>query len=82
MPDNRFIPTTLTAKNKPGWALSALRKVFRIEPETYEQDQKIEFTSAGIVRPVRNKSGRVRSSGRSVEAQISSSLSVRQQMQQ
>src|ERR1019366_3653938 len=58
MSDNRFIPTTLTAKNKPGWAISAFRKVFRIEPETFEQDQKIEFTTAGIVRPVRTKAGR------------------------
>src|ERR1051326_9210246 len=56
---NRFIPTTLTAKDKPSWPIRMFRKAFRIEPETFEQDPRITMTRAGLVRPVRAKDGRL-----------------------
>src|SRR5580698_2718845 len=61
--DNRYIPTSsLNAKGKPSWPIRALSKLnsfaSRIEPETYEQDQKITFDRYGIANVVRTKSGR------------------------
>ena len=49
------------AKNKPSWPIRTLRKLnpfaSRIEPETYEQGQKIEFSRIGLTRTVTTKSG-------------------------
>ncbi len=41
-------PTTLTAKNRPSWPLRTLRKIFRIEPEIYEQERDFKFDRYGI----------------------------------
>ena len=60
MSDNRFIPTSsLNAQNKPSWPVRTFNKLFRgrIEPEVYEQDQKITFDRFGIRNAVKTKSG-------------------------
>ena len=55
---NRFIPTSLTAKNKPSWPVRQFRKlVTRIDPELYEQGQNITFDRYGIRKGVGGKFG-------------------------
>jgi HK97 family phage portal protein len=55
---NRFIPTSLTAKNKPSWPARQLRKLIsRIDPELYEQGQNITFDVYGIRKAVGGKFG-------------------------
>jgi phage portal protein BeeE len=59
--DNRFLPTSsLNAKGTPSWPVRQFNKLFRgtIEPELYEQDQKMEFTRYGIIQRAVTKSGR------------------------
>jgi phage portal protein BeeE len=59
--DNRFIPTSsLNASGKPSWTIRTFNKLFRgrIEPEVYQQDQKMEMTRFGMISPARTKSGR------------------------
>jgi HK97 family phage portal protein len=58
MAPNRFIPTSLTAKNKPSWPARQLRKlVSRIDPELYSQGQNITFDIYGIRKAVGGKFG-------------------------
>jgi hypothetical protein len=58
MADNRFIPTSLTAKNKPSWPARQLRKLIsRIDPELYEQGQNFTFDIYGIRKAVGGKFG-------------------------
>jgi HK97 family phage portal protein len=55
---NRFIPTSLTAKNKPSWPIRTFRKlVTRIDPELYEQDQNFTFDIYGIRKAVGGQFG-------------------------
>jgi HK97 family phage portal protein len=54
--DNRLIPTSLTAKNKPSWPIQAFRKlVTRIDPELYSQSQNITFDRYGMRKGVGGK---------------------------
>jgi hypothetical protein len=51
--DNRYLPTSsLNASGKPSWPIRFLSKLnpfsSRIEPETYQQDQKLEFGQSGL----------------------------------
>lgn len=56
--ENRFIPTSLTAKNRPSWPARQLRKLIsRIDPELYEQGQNITFDIYGIRKAVGGKFG-------------------------
>jgi hypothetical protein len=56
--ENRFIPTSLTAKNKPSWPARQLRKLIsRIDPELYEQGQNFTFDIYGIRKAVGGKFG-------------------------
>lgn len=58
---NRFIPNSaLNASGKPSWVVSQFNRFFRgrIEPETYEQGQKLEMGPAGFIYPTKTKSGR------------------------
>ena len=60
MADNRFIPNSLNANDKPSWPIRAFKSIFsrRIEPEIYSQSQGITMTKYGAIRPVRTKSGK------------------------
>jgi HK97 family phage portal protein len=56
---------SLNAENRPSWPIRTLRSLAkfnpfsgRIEPETYEQEQKIEFTRFGLAKPVTTKGGK------------------------
>lgn len=58
MADNRFIPTSLTAKNKPSWIAKQIRKIAsRIDPELYSQGQNITFNRYGIAKTIGGKFG-------------------------
>ncbi|HVB33723.1 MAG TPA: phage portal protein [Patescibacteria group bacterium] len=48
-------PTTLTAKNRPSWPIRTLRKVFRIEPEIYEQERNFTFNRYGMSKSAGGK---------------------------
>ncbi|MDP9049823.1 MAG: phage portal protein [Acidobacteriota bacterium] len=58
MAENRFIPTSLTAKNRPSWPARQLRKLIsRIDPELYSQGQNITFDIYGLRKAVGGKFG-------------------------
>jgi len=58
MAENRFIPTSLTAKNKPSWIARQVGKVAaRIIPELYSQGQNITFDIYGLRKAVGGKFG-------------------------
>jgi HK97 family phage portal protein len=59
--NNRYIPSSLNANDKPSWPVTRFFKsIFggRIEPETYSQSQGITITKYGVIRSVKNKSGK------------------------
>jgi hypothetical protein len=60
MPDNRYIPSSLNAKQKLGWFPRLVRGIAsRIDPEIYEQERQIGFDQYGVRNVVYDKkSGR------------------------
>jgi HK97 family phage portal protein len=58
MADNRFIPTTLTAKNKPSWIARQVGKLaVRIIPELLSQGQNVTFDRYGLRKSVGGQFG-------------------------
>jgi len=53
---NRFIPTSLTAKNRPSWPIRTFRRIVtRIDPEIYQQEQGMTFDRYGLTKGIGGK---------------------------
>lgn len=60
MDNNRYLPISSLNAKAPSWPIRQFSKLFRgrIEPEVYQQDQKMEFNRFGIINRATTKSGR------------------------